>query len=1254
MTTFNWLHLTDLHWGLNGQGSLWPNVRQAFFEDLAKIHDRCGPWQAVLFSGDLVQQGTREEYEQLEDKVFGPLMEHLRSLGSGDAVIIAVPGNHDLIRPDTKTPSPALKWLLKPDLFADIADDVFIEKMTEYRQVINEAFNEYSRWWDNIRKQSRIMVSDGILPGDVSATFELSDDYRVGIVGLNTSFLQLTAGDYQQKLAWDLRQFHKVCGGDGPSWVAEHNVCLLLTHQGPTWLNTDSSTQVYPEINPAGRFAAHLFGHMHTGSAETRNSGCGEDLRQWQACSMFGMEKFGEPPQFARQHGYSAGRIEFSGGNASIRQWPRIAVKDINGWRLKPDDGVGGFLLQDDQGTKPEPIKVQQWKRNNGSQLKPKGRTSSKITFTERQALEAYIKAARRLWDIIDLAGLPEDDRHLAMNKFLLRQLYAPLRLTVEMTAEQALKEENADQFESQRNWKRLVEAGLVESDEVNIEKKEKFSIGQRLSFQPSAKKREKKSRKSKALKIETNIVSRCPRLIILGDPGAGKTTLLRWLATAYLLRHVGDEDSRLLPDVESLPMKSWLPILVRCRELDKTRVDQYTLEDMLRQTLSKLELSTGQIEPLVNLLRRMLERGEALLLVDGLDEITESTLRAAFCGRIESVAEVFNSAPIVITSRIVGYREMKRRLQGRFEHTTLADLMPKDKDVFVGRWCDVTISDPLRREIEVDKLIRGIHGSDRIERLTGNPMMLTTMALVQRKVGNLPTKRHKLYWEGVNVLLNWRSDVDDPLDADEALPQLEYVAWAMCDRGVQRLRRDELLELLEGVRRDYPNIRPVQRQTPENFLAQLERRTGLLVEMGHEQHQGHLVPVYEFKHLTFQEYLAALAIIKGRYPGHNRESNLAERVGPLAGRITEEKSKYHRNKQPDIVELQVAENWREALRLCVASCNDDDVDAALLAILGNCELDETKKQEARPRAAVAALCLADEPNVCQKTAEIVLQCFARQVREPDGNGVINTVHARAAMELARGQWFGNLQEVLIGEFKKRESEERSEVGALLGLVREIQELEGVAVEQWIAEQTTKLTSSDIDAAISAALSIMIMAFRTNAVLVPGLIEGLMALFARGPAAAHAASWALGWLLKRASHKGPWQPTDSEVVRLLTYLNESTTDPEALRWLTYIAKETKSVDAIPALRALLKHPNKGTRKGAISALVSTQNDDKDMKLIDENFQNEWSGLDPLQPIENERVQAAAKRLKIEEKEVRRRYEKLADDYGLIINWDPKG
>ena len=47
-----WLHLTDFHCGLKGQGQLWPTLRAPFLDSMAALHDQCGPWDAVLFTGD--------------------------------------------------------------------------------------------------------------------------------------------------------------------------------------------------------------------------------------------------------------------------------------------------------------------------------------------------------------------------------------------------------------------------------------------------------------------------------------------------------------------------------------------------------------------------------------------------------------------------------------------------------------------------------------------------------------------------------------------------------------------------------------------------------------------------------------------------------------------------------------------------------------------------------------------------------------------------------------------------------------------------------------------------------------------------------------------------------------------------------------------------------------------------------------------------------------------------------------------------
>ena len=57
---FNWLHLSDLHYGLGGQGPLWPNVRESFFKDLERVLPRIGTVHCVCFTGDLVQSGQKK------------------------------------------------------------------------------------------------------------------------------------------------------------------------------------------------------------------------------------------------------------------------------------------------------------------------------------------------------------------------------------------------------------------------------------------------------------------------------------------------------------------------------------------------------------------------------------------------------------------------------------------------------------------------------------------------------------------------------------------------------------------------------------------------------------------------------------------------------------------------------------------------------------------------------------------------------------------------------------------------------------------------------------------------------------------------------------------------------------------------------------------------------------------------------------------------------------------------------------------
>jgi HEAT repeat protein len=784
------------------------------------------------------------------------------------------------------------------------------------------------------------------------------------------------------------------------------------------------------------------------------------------------------------------------------------------------------------------------------------------------EAEQRYRELALESCDIIDLANLPESDRHIATQKLALRRLYVALRVQVEIASSAQADETELEAIEKRRNaiQRQLAGWGKAGKDERE-DKGNRVPIGERLA--------------------------KAQPLVVLGDPGAGKTTMVRWIATAYLLKLKRDPDWKDLPDVSTLPDQDWLPIIVRCRDLDPSSLSG-SLDDILGHTLRKAEMTVAECTALRELLRKKLWEGEALLLLDGLDEITDPAVRVRFCRQIEQICIAYSKAPIIATSRIVGYREMGYRIGRGFEHVTVADLSREDKDDFARRWCEVTEL-PERREDGTKELIKDIHSADRIERLTGNPMLLTTMALIKRKVGKLPSRRAKLYEEAVEVLLNWRSEVDEPIDSDEAFPQLEYIAYAMCDRGVQQLREDEVIDLFGRLRTEYPNVHAVKKHQPREFLSLLERRTGILVETGHVRHNGRTVPVFEFRHLTFQEYLAGLALVAGHFPNRKRSLSLAECVAPLAARMSEVQD----------TEVAVTENWREALRLCVASCNDDDVDDVLQAILQPLE-GEDAQITARPRAVLAALCLADEPNASKETAYQVLQEFVRHVGKDDGKNLfIKNAHTSvdvAATGLAMSLWGQLLRSLLVEEFRRQDSSLRLSYSGLFQkmLIESVANNETI-LHEWYVKQGSRLNASEVEA-IEAALSIGQMAFlvtisslssiyyqdyKNLVLVVPGVVNGLLDMLLGSAPASYAASEALKWLHFEMGfcNKDSWKPTLEEKRQLLSFIHNPASEPLACVLLSQILNdEGEGERVVEPLIAKLDHADKDVQQAVVSVL----------------------------------------------------------------------
>ena len=346
--SISWLHLTDLHQGMKEQDWLWPTLRDEFYRDLRKMHDKSGPWDLVLFTGDLTQKGSKREFEKL-DKTLKDLWQHLQQLGSLP-ILLVVPGNHDLVRPQKE--SAIVQSIQNWENNQPIRQAFWENERSDYRKAVKKAFAPFMRWWLKWQADQSIRPlkwQPGLLPGDFSATVISENGLRLGVAGLNSAFLQLSDANYERKLDIHVSQLQTACDGDASKWSKSHDLSLLLTHHPQTWLSHTAEKHFQFEILARDRFIAHLFGHMHENATRNTRIAGGVPRLEYQAASLFGLEyyKSNSNQDQERSHGYIAGKIELDGELGVFKIWPRLLVQKGNRhWEMDRDSS---FSLDSDE-----------------------------------------------------------------------------------------------------------------------------------------------------------------------------------------------------------------------------------------------------------------------------------------------------------------------------------------------------------------------------------------------------------------------------------------------------------------------------------------------------------------------------------------------------------------------------------------------------------------------------------------------------------------------------------------------------------------------------------------------------------------------------------------------------------------------------------------------------------------------------------------------------------------------------------------
>ncbi|HKF39032.1 MAG TPA: hypothetical protein VKB35_19200, partial [Ktedonobacteraceae bacterium] len=192
------------------------------------------------------------------------------------------------------------------------------------------------------------------------------------------------------------------------------------------------------------------------------------------------------------------------------------------------------------------------------------------------------------------------------------------------------------------------------------------------------------------------------PAVVIQGFPGMGKSTLLNRL-TLHMARRglipdrLGRSTDPLVPDPQASILSPILvPLLIRLSEYaaECKQNPNLSLTDYMEKALRRFDIR--QLAPVVE---KRLAAGRCLIMLDGLDEVSDPQTRSQVQQAIQTFVRNWsritdnraagNFNRFLITSRVAGYDPSAFP---DYMHVIIANLTPEQIEDFLPRWCRASV----------------------------------------------------------------------------------------------------------------------------------------------------------------------------------------------------------------------------------------------------------------------------------------------------------------------------------------------------------------------------------------------------------------------------------------------------------------------------------------------------------------------------------------------------------------------------------
>ena len=239
-----------------------------------------------------------------------------------------------------------------------------------------------------------------------------------------------------------------------------------------------------------------------------------------------------------------------------------------------------------------------------------------------------------------------------------------------------------------------------------------------------------------------SEFLARYKRVAIVADPGAGKTTLMRMFASAAANRLLASSSGK--PGRSPLVSRGRVPIFVRAQELIRSLQSRQSSEGTSAQAVALAVGVALDSRRSVQTIEALLNRGEAILLVDGLDELASSR----DLHEVLHLLQNLEANELVVSTR-----------------PTVAPFIPN-----TWRTCEIQQLDDAQVHALIPRVLASYLPTEGVERvaeqfedalatrfdlrvLVGTPLTLSLLLTVFLRVGQLPNEQVDLFRLTFNVI---------------------------------------------------------------------------------------------------------------------------------------------------------------------------------------------------------------------------------------------------------------------------------------------------------------------------------------------------------------------------------------------------------------------------------------------------------------------------------------------------------------------